>query len=98
MIESLSSVLPIFIYILLIILLIVGIILGVKLIITVDKVNEVIDDVKKKVSTLDTFFNIVSGISNRVENLSSKVADFFISIFNKVSNLKKRKDEFEDYE
>ena len=95
MIESLSSVLPIFIYILLIILLIV---VGVKLIITVDKVNEVLDDVKKKVSTLDTFFNIVSGISNRVENLSSKVADFFISIFNKVSNLKKRKDEFEDYE
>ena len=51
--EALNTVLPIVIYILLIVLLIIGIILGIKLIITIDEVNAVIEDIRKKVKSLD---------------------------------------------
>ena len=48
--EGLSAVLPIVIYLLLIVLLIVTIVLAVKLIITIDKINNVVEDVKMKIS------------------------------------------------
>ena len=51
--EALNTVLPIVIYLLLIVLLIVGIILGIKLIITIDEVNAVIEDIRKKVKSLN---------------------------------------------
>ena len=53
------SFLPIIIYILLIILLIVGIILGIKSIITINKVEKVVDDVNEKVESLNGLFQIV---------------------------------------
>ena len=54
------SFLPVIIYILLIILLIVGIILGIKSIITVNKVEKVVDDVSEKVESLNGLFQIVA--------------------------------------
>ena len=95
MIEALSAVLPIFIYILLIVLLIVGIILGIKLIITIDKVNLVVDDISEKVSALDNLFRIVSGVSDKFNLLSSKLSDAVLGLISKIG--RKRKGE-EDYE
>ena len=48
--------LPIIIYLLLIIILIIGIILGIKTIITLNKVEKVVEDVNDKVQTLNGFF------------------------------------------
>lgn len=97
MTETLNAVLPIFIYALLIVLLIIGIILGIKLIITVDKVNKIMDDVSEKLSLLDNAFNLLRGVSDKVTLISSKVTDFALSIVNKIGNIRKRKDE-DDYE
>ena len=97
MIESLSAVLPIFIYALLIVLLIIGIILGIKLIITIDKVNIIMDDVSEKLSLLDNVFKIVRGVSDKFSLLSSKITDTALSIISKIGNLRKRKDDDEDY-
>ena len=51
--------LPIIIYILLIIILIIGIILGVRIIITLEKVEKIVDAVQDKVRTLNGFFHII---------------------------------------
>ena len=69
--EELATVLPIIIYFLLIILLVVGIILGIKIIITIDKVNVVVDDLTKKIKTLDGVFNLVDAATNKVGYLTS---------------------------
>ncbi len=98
MIESLNAVLPIFIYILLIAMLVIGIILGIKLIITVDKVNVILDDVNEKISALDNVFRIISGVSDKFNLLSSKLTDMIVSLVSKIGNFRKRKDDLEDYE
>ena len=96
--EGLATVLPIIIYFLLIILLIVGIILGIKLIITIDKTNAILDDVSKKVATLDTVFGFIDGVSNKMAYLGGKLTQGVVGLINKVTGLKKRKDEDDFYE
>lgn len=96
--EGLTAALPVIIYLLLIILLVIGIILGIKLIITIDKTNAILDDVSKKVATLDTIFNIVDGVSNKMAYLGGKMTQGVVSLINKVTGLKRRKDEDDFYE
>ena len=98
MIEALNEVLPVFVYILLIGLLVVSIILGIKLIITIDKINLVVDDITEKISSLDNIFRIFTGISDKFGLLSSKITDTVISLFSKIGNFKRRKEDLEDYE
>ena len=52
-------ILPIILYILGSILLVVLIILGIKLIITMNKIEKVVDDVNIKVNKLNNLFNII---------------------------------------
>ena len=94
---TLVEVLPIIIYILLIILIIVGIILGIKFIITIDKINYLVDDVTNKVKTLDTVFNMFNLVNDKLGVLTGKVSELFINLFDKIMNFKRRKVE-EDYE
>ncbi len=82
--EGLSAVLPIVIYLLLIVLLIVTIVLAVKLIITIDKINNVVEDVKMKISSLDTVFNVVALASDKMTYLTSKVFDIVKEFINKI--------------
>ena len=96
--ETLNTVLPIVIYLLLIVLLIVGIILGIKLIITIDEVNAVIEDIRKKVKSLDVIFSIVDIASNKLGLITSRISDWIMSLINKIVSLRNRKDEDEDYE
>ncbi len=97
MIEALNTVLPIFIYILLIALLVVGIVLGIKLIITIDKVNAVVDDITEKVSSLNNFFKVISGISDKFALFSSKLSDTVLSFISRIGNSRKGKEE-DEYE
>ena len=97
MVEALNAVLPIFVYILLIGLLVVGIILGIKLIITIDKVNNIMDDVEEKIESLNGLFRIINGVSDKFNFLSSKIADTVVSLISKLGNHGKRKDD-DDYE
>ena len=91
--EALNTVLPIVIY-----LLLIGIILGIKLIITIDEVNAVIEDIRKKVKSLDGIFSVVDIASNKLGLITSRISDWIMSLINKIVSLRNRKDEDEDYE
>ena len=86
--ESLNSILPIIIYLLLIVLLIVAIIVGIKVIFALNKVDALVDDVTKKVKTLDRVFSVIDFASDKVTQIGESVVAFFTK---KVSKLFKRK-------
>ena len=84
------SFLPIIIYVLLIILLVIGIILGIKSIITINKVQKVVDDVNSKVESLNGLFHIVDFTTDKIVMMADKVVDgvttFISRIFTKNKN------------
>jgi len=96
--EVLSQSLPIVIYFLLIILLVVVIIFGIKLIITMSKLETLVDDVAKKVSALDKIFDIVNVVTNRFTLITDTLINFATSLFTKLFSSKKSKNEEEENE
>ncbi len=87
--------LPIIIYLLLIILLIIGIILGIKTIITMDKIEKVVDNINQKVDALNKMFSIIDFTANKLTLITDKAVHVASNIFNKVLFGKKRKDKVE---
>ncbi len=85
------SFLPIIIYLLLIALLVVGIILGIKSIITVNKVEKVVDDVNEKVESLNGLFKIVDFTTDKIVTLTDKIVDAVSSVASKLFFHKKVK-------
>ncbi len=83
--------LPIVIYFLLIIFLIIGIILGIKFIITLNKVEKVVEDVNEKVQTLNGFFHIIDYTTDKIALATDKVVDGIATLFNKLFFSKKKK-------
>ena len=67
------QVFPIMMYVLGSILLVVTIILVIKLIYTVDKANEILDNVEAKVKTLDGFFNAINMTSSAISSIGDRV-------------------------
>ena len=84
--EVLAQVLPILIYLLLIILVVIGIVLGIKLIITIDKVNVLVDDVNKKVERVTPIFNAVGFVSDKMSNVFTTVASAAENVVNRFIN------------
>ena len=78
------SFLPIIIYILLIILLVIGIILGVKSIITIKKVEKVVDDVNNKVESLNGLFHIVDFTTDKLVTITDKLVDGVSTLVSKI--------------
>jgi len=76
--------LPIIIYILLIIVLLIGIILAIKCIITLDKVEKVVDNTNEKLKSLDGIFHIIDSTTDRVVLITDKVIEGITSL---VTNL-----------
>ena len=85
------SFLPIIIYILLIILLVIGIILGIKSIITINKVEKVVDDVNEKVESLNGLFQIVDFTTDKLVSITDKVIDGISSLASRLFFKKKKK-------
>ena len=85
------SFLPIIIYILLIVLLVVGIILGIKSIITMNKVEKVVDDVNDKVESLKGLFQIVDFTTDKLVTLSDKIVEAVSMVASKIFFRKKAK-------
>ena len=81
--------LPIIIYILLIIILIIGIILSIKLLMTLNKVDKVVEDINNKVQTLNGFFHIIDYTTDKIALTTDKITEGLISFFSKI--FKKRK-------
>lgn len=80
MVDALTIVL----YVLGSILLVVLIILGIKLIITMNKIEVVVDDITKKVKTLDGFFSLVDTTTDKLTMLSDKFVEMTSSLVKKI--------------
>ena len=89
--------LPLVIYILLIILLVVGIVLGIKTIITMNKVEKVVDNVNEKVESLNSVFNLIDFTTDKIAGFTDRVIEVAGNLFSKLLFRKKRKRD-DDYE
>ncbi|HOZ88863.1 MAG TPA: hypothetical protein PK737_01330 [Bacilli bacterium] len=91
-----AETLQIIIYFLLIIILIVGIILGIKSIITINKVEKVVDDVNDKVKTLNGFFSVIDFTTDKIVALTDRIVDLISRGFGKLVKKKKKVDKEND--
>ena len=66
------------------ILLIVLIILGIKLIITMNKIENVVDDISRKVKSLDGLFSVIDMTTDKLAMLSDRIVDVVSSLIRKV--------------
>lgn len=90
--EYLSELLPIIIYILLIVLIILLIIIAVKAIKALNKAELIIEDVDKKVKTLDSFFSIIDKTTDKLSAFSDRIVNIIIGVFEKIKFKKKKED------
>ena len=92
--EFLGEFLPIIVYILLIVILIIGIVLGIKLIITMDKVEKVVDDVNDKIQSLNGFFSIIDFTTDKIALFSDTLVGFLSNGISKIFGIfsKKKKE------
>jgi len=95
LIETLGTVLPIIIYFLLIILLVITIVLGVKIILTVDRINTLVEDIEYNIEKLSNVFNFANFLSDRMQDLADGI---FGSVLSAVKNALgfSMRDEFDD--
>lgn len=96
--EALNETLPVVIYLLLIVLLVVVIVIGIKLIFTMNKVDLLLDDVTKKVHSLDRVFNMIDYTTDKVTMISDTVVNFITSKLKRIIRFKKNDEEDEDDE
>lgn len=96
--EALNETLPVVIYLLLIVLLVVVIVIGIKLIFTMNKVDLLLDDVTKKVHSLDRVFNMIDYTTDKVTMISDTIVNFITSKLKKIIKFKKNDEEDEDDE
>lgn len=96
--EALNETLPVVIYLLLIVLLVVVIVIGIKLIFTMNKVDLLLDDVTKKVHSLNRVFNMIDYTTDKVTMISDTVVNFITSKLKRIIKFKKNDEEDEDDE
>ncbi len=89
--QFLAEFLPIVIYFLLIIFLVIGILLGIRFIITLNKLDKVVEDVNQKVQTLNGFFHIIDYTTDKLVLATDKVVEGITALFKKVVFSKKKK-------
>lgn len=68
-----------------VILIIVLIILSIKSIITVDKMNIILNDVEKKLKSVNGFFNCLDAVSDTIDLLSNTLIDKVLGLFNRIT-------------
>ena len=88
--------LPIIIYLLLIIILIIGIILGIKAIITLNKLENIINDVTEKFQILNSFFHIIDYTTDKMSLVTDKLVDKLTGFVSKMLFSKKKKKNLEE--
>lgn len=88
--EEMLQFLPIILYLLGTVLLIILIILGLKLIYSVNKVNEILDDAYNKTKSLNGLFNAIDGVTDSLSNLSDSIVSNVTGIIGKIFNRKRK--------
>ena len=84
------------IYALLIVLIMVAIAIGIRLIITLQKVDALLDDVTEKVHTLDRVFEIIDTFNDKMSMVGDAVVGFVSGAVKRV--FKERKNHIEEEE
>ena len=98
-VEILQTALPLFVYFALFILLVVLIVLTIKLIATINKLNVVVDDVNKKVKSLDGIFGLIDFATDKITLVTNKFVDRLSNLVLGFKNKKyNKKEEEEDNE
>lgn len=93
---TVNDVLPVVVYILSSILLVTLIILTIKVIITMNKIEKIVDNITVKIKTLDGVFSVIEIATNKFTSITDKVIDVIASLIQKVFNSKgKEKDKNE---
>lgn len=90
-----SLFLQLLLYILGSILLIVLIILSVKVIITMNKIENIVDDINGKVHSLNGIFSVIDITTDKLALLSDKSINFITEIIKKIFYKRKEKNEDE---
>ena len=90
-VEFLQVFLPLGVYILLIIILVVGIIIGLKTIKTLDKLDQVVDDVSKKVSSLNGIFSVIDLTTDKIVSITDRVVEMASGIIGKIFKKRNKK-------
>jgi len=86
--------LPIIIYILLVVLIVFLIILCIRLIKTIDKMNNILDDVGRKLVKLDGLVNLIDRTTDFASSINDKIVSKVSGIVYKV--FKKRREKSKD--
>lgn len=90
--QDLLEFFPIILYLLGTVLLIILIILGVKLIYTVNKTNQILDDAYNKTKSLNGLFHAIDSITDTVSMLSDNVVGSITNIIGRVFHKKNEKE------
>ena len=81
---TIADVLPVILYILGAILLALLIVLTVKLILTMNKIEKVVDNITVKVSALDKLFDIIGLVIGKFTAVTDKIVDGLALLVNKL--------------
>ena len=90
-VEFLQVYLPIVVYILLIIILVIGIVIGLKAIKTLDKLNQVVDDVNQKMASLNGVFSLIDLTTYKIVLVTDTVVEGLSNVINKIFFNRKRR-------
>ena len=99
--EALNAYLPIVVNILLCILIVFLIVICIKVIKTMNRLEEIVDDVDRKVQSLNGVFRIVDSVADKLSALTEVISDsiilFFRGLFKrKNKNISKEEEKKED--
>lgn len=73
--ETMQVTLPLLLYLVATVLLIILIILVIKLIKTMNKIDKIVDDVDRKVKSLDGVFSIIDFCTDKISSVTNKLVD-----------------------
>ena len=82
-------------------LLVALIVLTVKLIMSVDRINAILDDIEDKMKTIDDVFAVIDKVTDSFSLMSDRIVDGLASVVSKLFTTKKRskkiKEEMEEF-
>lgn len=81
---TINEVLPVILYILGSVLLVALIVLTIKLIITMNKIEKVVDNITVKVKTLDELFNVIGIVTGKFTAITDKIVDSIALLVEKI--------------
>ena len=96
--EEMFTILSVLLYMFGIILLVVLIILGIRMLRVLDRVDRVLDNIEKKVGSLDNLFMVIDRTSTSLAAITDKVSSSVINLFSRIFSRKKKYKEDNNYE